>query len=610
MFHPHDKVDIAPLASPIQLRGSETMENGHPSVSKAVPGSIPRKKKAISRKVLVVVAVALLVGTSGFYVWYEYFRHWTIDDLEDAVIVVNEYGPIYQGFETDLAGRTVTVEVDVRSIYSYSTNLGQLNTITPEGGRFVTLVQWGEMEVGVGDRLQMDVAFEWSTVNGVELVYSPQVGTPGLNWLAWSQVGLQAVNFAQTGCVIEVEDLGDEVVVEIVRIPEPVPLDMSRCHIRAGTETDTMDYIDILGFYSSTPDLDTVTDLTDPNRPNGTIEFSDRNEDGYLDDGDTFILHDLVRPQESSGAQTYLLMVERDLYPDERDTDHASMTCCAYLVMTHQGHMWVSDPQARPGTAFSTLSPDRITVTADYISTPTRWDETELLLSCEDDYVRWYPDVTDLSVGPGASYSCGAATIGDISVECVVTDVAGNGFLDEWDKFDLIARNGTTFLEATGIVLRVLYNVTDTTIFSEPIEFFTEPTSDCLVLADDDSVTVTFAPIHNGTDIHYQLVDIIWDDIVVRLTDGVSSVEWNSTYEALSGGDPVDWTSDALALGDLSLVCVIYDLQGNGLADAGDRIEVTAEDDGAFDPGTTYTISVVYATTGIDIFSATFTGVA
>ncbi|MGD9963500.1 MAG: hypothetical protein AB7S97_06355 [Thermoplasmata archaeon] len=588
----------------------EDMESGHPSVAETVPGSVPRKNRTVSKKLLVVAAAALLISASGFWVWHEYFRHWTIDDLEDAVVVVDEYMPIYQGFETDLAGRTVTVDVDVKSIRPYSTNLGQLNIITPEGGRFVTLVQWGEMDAGVGDRLRMDVAFEWSTVNGVELVYSPQVGTPGLNWLAGSQVIIQAVNFVRTECVIEVEDLGDDVVVEIVRIPEPVPLDMSRCHIRAGTETDTMDYIDLLGFYGSTPDLDTITDLTDPSGLNGTIEFSDRNEDGHLDDGDTFTLRDLARPQESSGAQTYLLMVERDLYPDERDTDLASMTCCAYLVMTHQGLMWASDPQGRPGTAFSTLSPDRVTVTADYISTPTRWDETELLLSCEDDYVTWYPDITDLSAGPGASYSCGEATIGDISVECVVTDVAGNGFLDEWDKFDLIARNGTTFLEGMSFVLRVFYSVADTTIFGESIEFFTEPTSDCLVLAEDDSITVTFAPIHNGTDVHYQLVDVIWDDIVVRITDGVSSVEWNSTYEALSGGDPVDWTSEALALGDLSLVCVIHDLQGNGLADAGDRVEVASEDGGAFDPGTTYAISVVYAITGFDIFSSTFTGVA
>ena len=59
-------------------------------------------------------------------------------------------------------------------------------------------------------------------------------------------------------------------------------------------------------------------------------------------------------------------MVERDLYADEWDEDlGGSMSLCAYLVMTHEGLMWTSDPQVRKGTAFTTPSPDLIRVTAD-----------------------------------------------------------------------------------------------------------------------------------------------------------------------------------------------------------------------------------------------------
>ena len=110
--------------------------------------------------------------------------------------------------------------------------------------------------------------------------------------------------------------------------------------------------------------------------------------------------------------------------------------------------------------------------------------------------------------------------IGDVSVECVVTDITGNGFLDELDRFDLFARNGTTFHEGMAMGFRVFYSVTDTDIIYESIDFFEEPASHSLVSTGDGHVTIILAPIHNGTDIHYELVDVIWDNIVVRLTDG------------------------------------------------------------------------------------------
>lgn len=63
------------------------------------------------------------------------------------------------------------------------------------------------------------------------------------------------------------------------------------------------------------------------------------------------------------------------------------------------------------------------------------------------------------------------------------------------------------------------------------------------------------------------------------------------------GGDSVGRAADDLVLMDLSLVCSIHDIQGKGLADAGDRMGVTAPGADTFDPDTTYTLSIDYTIT-------------
>ncbi len=119
--------------------------------------------------------VAILLGASGVLIWYEYYRHWDIQDLEDAVLVRDEsLGPFLDGFDTDLAGRTVTVEVEIDGVRTLQTSMGQLNLISPKDGEHVTLMMWGPLEYDVGDRIEVEVRFEWATINGNEGVYSPQ----------------------------------------------------------------------------------------------------------------------------------------------------------------------------------------------------------------------------------------------------------------------------------------------------------------------------------------------------------------------------------------------------------------------------------------------------
>lgn len=582
------------------------MTEGETGAKAEGPGAqvdAPKHAKRVTKKVIVVLVVASLLGASGFYVWYEYFRHWDIEDLEDAVVIVNEYGPVIDGFDTDLAGRTVTVDVVVAELRSWNTTVGQMTVIYPEGMRYVSLLQWGQAELAVGDRVQMEVSFEWGTVNGIRSVYSPQVGSPGLRMLMEYSWIFKAVNWANGESSVDVKDTGDDVTVTLDKIADPVPLQMSRCSVKAGTEA-SKELMDMYGWYDDKPDLDTILDLTSCVGQNGTIEFNDENDDGYLDDGDSFALHDLVRPVEPCGAQTYLMKVERDLYPEEPEEDMGGVVFAAYLVMTHNGTMWVTDDQTRTGTAHSEAVPGGVAVTLDAISVPTSWDEISLLVAGGDDYVRFYPNATSLTGEEDATDSCGVADIGEVKVECVAKDSDGNGLLEATDRIELIAKDGTQFNDS--IYLSVEYLVTDTLIVRKDLIFGLQPISNCTLLASDDDVSVVLGPVHNGTGYDYESLDVVWHGVLVRLTDGVSTAQWNATYDLLCGESPSDWLSEEAALGGLSAVCRIVDLQGNGLANAGDSVCVTIQDEGVFHPGTEYTISLVYVPTGEDIYSAAF----
>ena len=60
------------------------------------------------------------------------------------------------------------MDVVVAELRSWNTTVGQMTVVYPEDVRYVTLLQWGQAGFAVGDRVQMDVSFEWGTVNGTE----------------------------------------------------------------------------------------------------------------------------------------------------------------------------------------------------------------------------------------------------------------------------------------------------------------------------------------------------------------------------------------------------------------------------------------------------------
>ena len=570
-------------------------------------GERPRHR----RKAIAAIVVAAILGTSGFYVWYEYYRHWSIEDVENAVILDEESGefyPVILGFKDKLDGRTVTVDIEVGSIRTWGTNRGQLNMVYPEGGTLVAFMLWGSLDFGAGDRVGIDVTFERSVINGNEGVYSPQIGLPGFGVLAQVQEVIHSVSWVFSEFVFALEESEGELRVEVEKASEPVPLAMSRCSLRAGVHTEAEEYMDVLGWYSGQPDIDTMPSLLDSEGINGTIKFSDLNADGYLDDGDHFTLLNLTRPDTASGTQTYLFTVQREKYPEEYEAEELHQVLMVYIIMTEDGFLLVTDGQSPTGRSYASVEPDCLSMTLDYMSLPVSWDDIKLLAGDGNYFAEFTPDPAALSTGSPSSYSCGVSGLRDLELECVVSDISGNGFADAGDVIEFHARNGTHFNETTKYEFSVIHPPTGAEITRETVDLLAWPESECQLSTGDDFVAVTLNPMYNGTDRYYEHVDVIWTDVVVRVTDGDNETGWSVSFEDLDGGEPVNWTSAEQPLGNLSLICTVADLQGNGLANAGDRITVAVTDGRAYAEATTYTITLVHAPTGADIFAGTFAG--
>jgi hypothetical protein len=564
------------------------------------------RKRKPSRKVVTVIAVAILLGASGFYVWYEYYRHWSAEELSDAVNLVDERGPIIMGFKPYLAGRTVTVEADISHISTMQTTLGELNLMYLQGAKYVGLMQWGACDYEAGDRVVMDVSFQWAVINGIEGVFSPQA-TLGLGMLEAIQVVNQAVSWVSSEWVIGVGDNGDDVIVRIERASEPLPLDTSALSIKAGTNVGAMEYVDLLGFYRDAPYLDTILNLGASEGENGTVVFSDTNGDGYLDDGDAFTLRNLTRPDTECGAQTYLLWVERDHFPGEPDRQISPPgVFYAYIVMTTEGVLWTTSSDTPVGTSFLTPAEDGVSLTVQYMSEPVRWNDTDILIADGTNFVRWHPDQASLASGAGASFNCGVKDVGDISLECIVTDVQGDGHAGVGDTIELRPRNGTSFEEGYGFEIGLRYLPNGGQLAWKSFVYGAVPTSECSPVVENARFEATFTPVYNGTERNYSLMDVKWDEVAVTIDDGTNMVEWQLDGVDLDSGERILWTSSNATLGALVLRCIVTDLQGNGLVNSGDSLQITVVSAGGFDTGTGYTAAVHYLPTDTDMYSLTF----
>ncbi len=119
---------------------------------------------------------------------------------------------------------------------------------------------------------------------------------------------------------------------------------------------------------------------------------------------------------------------------------------------------------------------------------------------------------------------------------------------------------------------------------------------------------LTKGTISNGVRLTLAAVSIetLWSDVTVLITDGSNNANWiNITTEDLDGGEVIMHNYASKTLGSLAVFLNITDLAGNGYANQGDSLALTA---GSFASTTTYTVTLMYSPTSSEMTHITFNG--
>lgn len=422
----------------------------------------PPERREIPKKLVAIVVVTVVATASLAAAWFVFFRANSIEDIAGYVV----YDPTVAapGFKHSLAGDALTVKGKVTNITTYSTTLGNMSFVELDDYYMLHLVVWGEVPYDVGDRIKTQVGFEWSVCNDENHVYSPQLDFPVFAHLPAIATVVKSVA-AVAGTVLTIASESNESLVLQVFDRNPVlPLDQLNCSLRVGRHSFAQEYIDVLGIGSDGHEygneIDSIVDLAAEQGPNGTLSFNDVDGDGNLSQNDTFELRDLDRPDMPSGAFTYALVLEIDSneYQENLSADAYPM---AYLVMTDRGvlsHPTQQTPYMRiEGEVMSDTE-----VKATFVRTERNpsWDDVELAVHYSNQSYwtgSWNPTAGGLNNGTQSLLEMQAITVGDLTLTCRITDISGNGVVNEGDYFVVTAAGGTPFTPGTHYEVLVLF---------------------------------------------------------------------------------------------------------------------------------------------------------
>ncbi|MCJ7464872.1 MAG: hypothetical protein MUO81_09060 [Thermoplasmata archaeon] len=71
------------------------------------------------------------------------------------------------------------------------------------------------------------------------------------------------------------------------------------------------------------------------------------------------------------------------------------------------------------------------------------WSELSIELTEGTNYAGWQIDAQDLNTGTSVTHDYGARSLGSLTVFLNVSDIAGNGYADWKDGFEITTGNGT-----------------------------------------------------------------------------------------------------------------------------------------------------------------------
>ena len=93
------------------------------------------------------------------------------------------------------------------------------------------------------------------------------------------------------------------------------------------------------------------------------------------------------------------------------------------------------------------------------VSADMQWSDVTILLSDGTSTVHWSPATTSLDNATTSKQLLGTCTLGSLTVYCNVTDLAGNGYVNQGDYFVLTTAGGS-FSAATTYICAITYDPT------------------------------------------------------------------------------------------------------------------------------------------------------
>jgi hypothetical protein len=422
-----------------------------------IPGiaSEPDVRKGISKKIVALFIVAMVLGASSLFIWFEYLRPWTTRDI--AKEVINDPVIATPGFDHGLAGKEITVKGRVTNITTYQTTIGNQTFVELDNFAEIRLQIWGEVKYKVGERIKVKVRFEWSMCNDERHVYSPQVDFPNFVLPAIGVV-TDAVSIVSGMVLTPNESADGRVIVTVFDQFPPVRLADANCSLRAGSTSFAEEYVQLLGRWTYGREINRIANLKNGVGMNSSLRFFDSDLDGNISNGDRFEVSGLARPGTESGVRTYLLTVGLTNVTDLRNSSDIAGTM--YMVMTSRGLLRILGPISPYARLSSAMIPDGVAGSVVRVLTPVPWSDVAIMLQDGTNFVRWCPSTGELNNGVNSTAYLGNLDIGSLNVSYTVVDVLGNGMLDEGDYFMLNTWLGTSFSPLQNYTVGVVYEPT------------------------------------------------------------------------------------------------------------------------------------------------------
>lgn len=297
--------------------------------------------KQNQKLIILSVVIILVISTSGFYIWYTHYRNWSIEELDSKALKdTNPQENVYPTIKSDMAGEEITVEGEITSLDSISSNQGTFTTIELDGHANLRLTEEGNFEHDVGDHVTLDVEFKEGYFNGEKHVFSPQLH-PELSALGIQTVNSEVNNVSGLGFTQDNTSEQIQITVEEYKEDDndilPLELNEAKIGLYSGKSNLPEDYR-----MTGEENVDDFEDqrmidfgeLSDEKEKEG-ITFYDNNDNGKFDIEDHFEidLDNFDKPDQSLALNTYHLIIKGDTNGSQNHT------WTSYIIMNEDGFL-------------------------------------------------------------------------------------------------------------------------------------------------------------------------------------------------------------------------------------------------------------------------------